>query len=98
MKFDFSHFGSDACVGDTISRLPILDWYVSYKKRLFEYKHAGAFKNGFTGAYKNVFYISVTLFRHKFNLYINFAFGQTTPELAFREYHNDLKTKLSRHK
>lgn len=92
-KFDFYHFGSDLISGDTLDRLPILDWDGWYNPKHFEYRHSGPRKNGFTGKYNSTLYASIVIARYKFCLRIDFAFGTTTPELAFRGYHDRTKAR-----
>lgn len=87
-KFYFSHYGSEFVKGDTIDRLPILDWEFWYARRIFEFKN-----RKFTGNYNDSIYLSVTLFRHKWCLTIDLNFGETTSELAYREYHDRIKKK-----
>lgn len=96
LKFDFYHFGSETVVGDTIDRLPILDWHGWYGKKLFEHRYKGPRQNGFTGVYNSTLFASITIFRHQFNFRLDFAFGQTTPELAYNEYHNRIKAARRR--
>lgn len=94
-KFDFYHFGSDTACGDTISRLPILDWDGWYNPKAFEYGRLAPgtdnHKRGFTGNYNSTVYAAVVIARYKFCLRIDFAFGETTPEVAYREYHDRIK-------
>lgn len=91
LKFDFYHFGSDTACGDTISRLPILDWDGWYSPKHFEFKRPKEGRANFTGKFNSVLYASLVIFRYKFCLRIDFAFGQTTPELAYSEYHSRIK-------
>lgn len=96
MKFDFYHHGSDIACGDTIGRLPILDWDGWYAKKMFEYRHKGPRQNGFTGKFNSTLYASLVLFRYKFCLRVDFSFGQTTTELAYREYHDRIKARRNK--
>lgn len=95
MKFDFYHHGSDGVCGDTISKLPVLDWDGWYNPKHFEYGQLAPstnnHKRGFTGEYKSVLYASFVIARYKFCLRMEFAYGKTTPELAYREYHDRIK-------
>lgn len=91
LKFDFYHFGSDLD-----EPLPILDWDGWYAKKLFDHCHKGPGQNGFTGKYNSVLYVSLVIFRYKICLRIDFAFGQTTPELAYNEYHSRIKAARQR--
>lgn len=95
-KFDFYHFGSDAACGDTISRLPILDWDGWYGKKLFESRYKGPGQNSFTGKYNSTLYASIVIARYKFCLRVDFKYGETTPELAYREYHDRIKANRSK--
>lgn len=88
MKFDFYHYGSDVVIGDTIERLPILDWRFWYAPRNFEVKN-----RKFTGKYNSVFFVSIVVFRYAFCLRIKLNEGETTSELAKKEYHNRIKLK-----
>lgn len=90
MKIDFYHHNSDLVVGDTISRLPILDWEGWYGRKLFEYKHRNP---GFTGKYNDTLYMSIVICRYRFCLRIDLNYGATTPELAKTEYHARRKNR-----
>lgn len=90
-KFEHWHLGSDMYTGDDISRYPILDWSHHYNSKVFEYRHIGACKNGFTGKYHSVFTFRFVVARHEFGFMLEWAFGTTTPELAYQEYHARIK-------
>lgn len=88
MKIYFNHYGSEFVKGDTIERLPILDWEFWYARRIFEFKN-----RKFTGKYHDGIYLSVTLFRHRYCLSIDLNYGNTTSELAKKEYHDIINNK-----
>ena len=82
MKFEHWHFNSSAACGNTIDRYPILDWQSFYNPKNYEFYH-----RKFTGKYYRVFSFSLVLFRHEFGMRFEWGHGQTTPELARKEYH-----------
>lgn len=95
IKYDFYHFGSDTACGDTIAKLPILDWDGYYNPKYFEFKRPKEGRANFTGKFNSVLHATITIARRKFCLSIYFAFGQTTPEKAYREYHDRIKARRS---
>lgn len=92
MKFEHWHLTEGyASEGDT--RLPILDWNWFYDDCHYEYRWAGVRKNGFTGRYWKIFSFSLIVFRHEFGFRVEFGYKETTPELAFRGYHDRIKER-----
>lgn len=80
-KFEHWHLGSD-----TLYPYSILDWSYHYNLKTFEFK-----QRNFTGKFYNLFSFRLAVARHEFGFRLEWGFGTTTPELAYREYHDRIK-------